>query len=153
MAHWSVPPYHVLFSLHLGLNFICPLALTSFHPVSFEHFFYLPIGLYLSSVISQLSFFCFTCPSVCTTFVLISSGFDLLSHWTVPPFLLSLCCLWFYYITSFIIVNTFFQKNLIFFISFVLYGLFLNFQKILIIYLSFYPLCSCHVCIDKGCRR
>lgn len=67
MAHWSVPPYHVLFNLYLGLNFICPLAHTSFI-------------LFLLSI-------SFICPLVHTSLLLFISFLSsaLPVHWSVPP--------------------------------------------------------------------
>ena len=71
---------------------------------------------------------------------IIFSGLTLLSHWTVPPFLFLSVCLCLYYSTFFLIVNTFFEKNLNFFILPVLSILFLNFQKIQTIYQSSFVL-------------
>lgn len=116
--------------------------------------FYLSIGPYLflftclpvfhfsPLVLTSFTVFClslpFTCPLVYTTFVLVSFRFSL--YFLIGPyrlfFFLSVClCL--YYITSFLIVNTFFQKSFNFFILFNFSLLFANFQKILTIFQSF----------------
>ncbi len=113
MAHWSVPPYHVLF-------------------FAFE--LYLSIGSYLfRGFLSVL----FTCPLVRTILLLVSSEGQLTFSLDRTALSFFLCCLCFYYITPLRIVNTFLKINLNFFILFVLSFLYVNFQKILAIYLSF----------------
>lgn len=139
MAHWSVPLYHALF-------------LFFYFSISFPLFFFLFGSEYLPvhwTIPPWLYFVLWSSLPVhwivplCLNVTLVST---LLSHWTVPPFLFLSVCLCLYYITTFIIVNTFFQKTFNFFISFCFSVLFVNFQKILTFYQSF----SCSVSVaDK----
>lgn len=113
--------------------FFYPSALFSF--IHFSVFSYQPIGLHLLNYLLSEIFLLpvhWTIPSL---FYYYSSS-SLLFHWTVPPFLFSLC-LCFHYITFFLIVNTFFKNILNFFILSVLPYLFLNFQKIQTVFQSF----------------
>lgn len=94
MAHWSVPPYHVLF-------------------YAFE--LYLSIGSYLFRGF-LLAFF--TCSLVRTILLLVSSEGQLTFSLDRTALSFFLCCLCVYYITSLKIVNTFLKINLNFFIFF-----------------------------------